>query len=66
MTTAGSSNDVSNNSNNPFVKVWLWFRKMLAKIWVSGYFIEVISSCTTVLNTIPPYLQKSPLAIRVS
>jgi len=35
MTTTDSSNDVSNN-RNPFVKVWLWLRKLLAKIWVSG------------------------------
>jgi len=33
MTTADNSNDVSNNSKNPFVKVWLWFRKLLARIW---------------------------------
>ena len=36
MTTTGSSNNVSNDSQNPFVRVWCWFRKLLAKLWVSA------------------------------
>lgn len=34
MTTTDSSNNVSNSSSNPFAKVWLWFKRLLAKIWV--------------------------------
>lgn len=45
MTTKGSSNDVSYN-RNPFVKVWLWLRKLLAKIWVSGTY----STCSIEYN----------------
>jgi len=38
MTTTNSSNDVSTGSNNPFVKVWLWFKKLSSKLWVSEYY----------------------------
>ena len=44
MATSDDTNDVSNNNNssNPFVKVWLWFRQLLAKIWVSAASIIVL------------------------
>lgn len=38
MTTADSSNEMSNSPKNPFVRVWLWFRQLLARIWVRGVF----------------------------
>ena len=34
MTNVDSSNEISNNSKNPFVRVWLWFRQLFSKIWV--------------------------------
>lgn len=56
MASTDSSNDVSNDSKNLFIRLWGWFRKLLAKLWVSSRLEFPILICNFTAQRVDTYI----------